>query len=85
MDSDCGNEFTVSDKSNQTRAQAREKYRPVPIRAVLIAEAPPSDPDRFFYLESVRDHDSLYLETMKALFPGSTISPSAISESRETP
>lgn len=50
--------------------QARLKYMPEKINCLFIAEAPPSDPDRFFYFEKVWEQDSLYLELMKILFPG---------------
>ncbi len=41
---------------------AREKYKPEKTSCLFIAEAPPSDPDRFFYFEEVREQNSLYLE-----------------------
>ena len=31
------------------------KYKPDKIRLLLIAEAPPSSPDRYFYFEDVRE------------------------------
>lgn len=49
--------------------EAREKYKPDEIKCLFIAEAPPSDPNRFFYFEEVWEQDSLYLEMMKVLFP----------------
>jgi hypothetical protein len=49
--------------------EARNKYRPRNIKYLLIAEAPPREYQRFFYFENVRDHDSLFLETMKVLYP----------------
>ncbi|TCK85553.1 hypothetical protein [Albibacterium bauzanense] len=49
---------------------ARIKYKPDIIKVLLIAEAPPkSDSDRFFYFENVPEQDSLFLETMKVLYP----------------
>lgn len=49
---------------------AREKYKPEKIKFLLIAEAPPSvESGCFFYFEDVRKGDSLFLETMKALYP----------------
>ena len=50
------------------RKAAREKYKPSPIRCLLVAEAPPSD-DRYFYFEDVRAKDKLFVHTMKVLFP----------------
>lgn len=53
--------------------QARLKYKPDRIKYLLIAETPPkSDSNRFFYFENVRDQDSLFLETMKVLYPEET-------------
>lgn len=48
--------------------EARLKYKPEQITCLFIAEAPPSNEDRFFYFEDVREQDSLYLEMMKAIF-----------------
>lgn len=50
--------------------QARRRYRPRCIKYLLIAEAPPSvESGRFFYYERVPKYDSLFLETMKVLYP----------------
>lgn len=49
--------------------ESRLIYKPEKITCLFIAEAPPSDPDHFFYFEEVSDHDSLYLEMMKVLIP----------------
>ncbi len=51
-----------------SRQQARESYRPSDIRWLLVAEAPPCDESRFFYYTDVGDHDSLFIETMDAIF-----------------
>ncbi len=49
---------------------ARRKYKPDKIKYILIAEAPPREGSgRFFYFESVPTGDSLFLETMKVLYP----------------
>jgi hypothetical protein len=49
---------------------ARRKYQPEKIKFMLIAEAPPREGSgRFFYFENVSDKDSLFLETMKVLYP----------------
>jgi hypothetical protein len=50
------------------REVARLKYKPKNIRWLLVAESPPKVTDRFFYFEDVNREDSLYLETMRALF-----------------
>ncbi len=51
-------------------ASARQKYRPATIKYLLIAESPPSEESgRFFYFEKVAEGDSLFWQTMKALYP----------------
>lgn len=53
--------------------QARQKYKPANIKYLLIAETPPKmNSDRFFYFENVDTQDSLFLETMKCLYPEET-------------
>src|SRR4051794_36679216 len=53
--------------------EAREKYRPNPIKVLFIAEAPPQfSASRFFYFEDVRRGDTLFLEMMKVLYPNRT-------------
>ncbi len=49
-------------------SNARLKYKPDVISSLFIAEAPPVNPDRFFYFEEVYEQDSLYLELMKGIF-----------------
>jgi len=50
--------------------EAREKYRPSNIKVLLITEAPPArERNRYFYYQHVRRGDSLFLETIKVLFP----------------
>jgi hypothetical protein len=49
---------------------AREKYKPARIEYLLVAEAPPTaESKRFFYFENIQNGDSLFLETMKVLYP----------------
>lgn len=53
--------------------KARLKYKPEKIKYLLVAETPPkSDSNRFFYFENVDKQDSLFLETMKLLYPNDT-------------
>ena len=48
---------------------ARRKYKPG-IKFLLVAEAPPREGSgRFFYFENVSTGDSLFLETMRVLYP----------------
>jgi hypothetical protein len=49
---------------------ARRKYKPQTIKFLFVAEAPPkASSGRFFYFENISDKDSLFLETMKVLYP----------------
>ncbi len=49
---------------------ARRKYRPDRVKFLLVAEAPPQlDSKRFFYFENVPAQDSLFIETIKVLYP----------------
>jgi len=54
---------------------ARDKYRPAAIKCLLIAESPPDiNSERFFYFEKYFSRgDSLFMETMKALFPDNAL------------
>jgi len=49
---------------------ARTAYKPQAIKYLFVAEAPPKEGSgRFFYFDNVSDKDSLFLETMKVLYP----------------
>ena len=48
------------DQSLEQRRAAAARYKPGQIDLLLVAEAPPSSPDRYFYFENVREHDSLF-------------------------
>jgi len=53
--------------------KARFKYKPKLIKYLLVVETPPkSDSDRFFYFKSVDKQDSLFIETMKLIYPKQT-------------
>ncbi len=53
--------------------KARQKYKPKEIKYLVVAETPPkSGSNRFFYFEKVDRQDSLFLETMKLLYPNET-------------
>ena len=45
----------------------RAQYKPEPIELLLVAEAPPSSLDRYFYFEDVRDQDSLLRHVVRAI------------------
>jgi hypothetical protein len=42
------------------REQEALRFKPVAIRLLLVAEAPPASLDRYFYFDDVRKHDSLF-------------------------
>ena len=44
----------------ERRRSAAQRYRPDEIDLLLVAEAPPSALDRYFYFEDVLTHDSLF-------------------------
>ena len=46
--------------ARRRRKRAAEKYQPDPIRLLLIAEAPPSCLQRYFYFDGVPAHDALF-------------------------
>src|SRR5215475_8579359 len=51
-------------------AKASRKYRPSSIKLLFIAEAPPAlKSGRFFYFTGLTTGDTLFLETMKVLYP----------------
>lgn len=50
-------------------ALARNKYKPSRIQTLLLTEAPPGNPERYFYFEDVKRQDSLFLEIMGVLYP----------------
>ena len=47
---------------------AAGKYAPLNTNHLFILEAPPSALERYFYFEDVQAGDSLWIETMKALY-----------------
>lgn len=54
--------------SRESRKAASRKYRPDNVALLLVAEAPPQAPDRYFYFEQVASHDWLFRAVVKALF-----------------
>jgi len=61
-------ENNISERNKQFD-RARNKYKPKKVKYLLIAEAPPDNLSRFFYYESVINHDYLFLGIAKSLFP----------------
>jgi len=63
--------------SKNTYDDVREKYRPSPIKILLIAESPPPAPEiqssrQFYYTDRTRKDDRLFINTIKALYPETT-------------
>lgn len=50
------------------RRRAAEKYKPDPIRVLLVAESPPTADDRYFYFENVGSHDWLFMGVVEVLY-----------------
>jgi hypothetical protein len=59
-----------SDKNLQRRRAAASEYKPDEIDLLLVAEAPPSSPDRYFHFTDVREHDSLFRYVSRVLVGG---------------
>ncbi len=49
------------------RREAAARYRPKRIDTLLVAEAPPSALDRFFYFEDVHEHDALFRNVVEVV------------------
>jgi hypothetical protein len=49
------------------RDRAARKYRPTAVKLLLVAEAPPSSLDRYFYFEDVSTQDSLFRYVARAI------------------
>ncbi|HVM34101.1 MAG TPA: winged helix-turn-helix domain-containing protein [Actinomycetota bacterium] len=72
--------------SKKKRARAAARYRPERVRLLLIAEAPPDSEERYFYLEGVRDKDSLFRYVAKGILgyvPDRASKPTALSELKD--
>jgi hypothetical protein len=53
--------------ARERRRRAAERYRPEVIDLLLVAEAPPSALDRYFYFEDVLTHDSLFRHVVEGV------------------
>jgi len=58
---------SVAAAARRRREQAAARYRPESIATLLVAEAPPSALDRYFYFEDVNIHDSLFRHVVEAV------------------
>ncbi len=55
------------DESLRRRRDAADRYKPAKVDLLLVAEAPPSSLDRYFYFTEVREHDSLFRYVCRVL------------------
>lgn len=53
--------------ARERRVNAARRYRPATIKLLLVAEAPPSALDRYFYFPDVDSHDSLFRYVARSL------------------
>ncbi len=49
------------------RYRAARRYRPACVRTLLVAEAPPSELDRYFYFADATTHDHLFRHVAEAI------------------
>jgi hypothetical protein len=59
--------MTTATEARRLRDAAAAKYRPEVVELLLIAEAPPSSLDRYFYFEDVPEQDSLFRHVVRAV------------------
>jgi hypothetical protein len=59
--------MTSATRARRRRDAAAAKYKPEAVELLLVAEAPPSSVDRYFYFEGVPDHDSLFRHVVRAI------------------
>jgi hypothetical protein len=59
---------TAAEAARLRRERAAAAFRPARIRTLLVAEAPPSALDRYFYFVDVDIHDSLFRHVVEATF-----------------
>ena len=57
----------AADEARRRRRAAAARWRPERIDLLLVAEAPPSALDRYFYFEDVATHDSLFRHVVEAV------------------
>jgi hypothetical protein len=54
-------------RARRRRAAAARRYKPERVQLLLVAEAPPSELDRYFYFDDVTEHDSLFRYVVRGL------------------
>lgn len=68
------------------RRRAARKYKPSCVALLLVAEAPPRAPDRYFYFDDVQTQDSLFRYVCKVILgrvPNRDDKPVALSELKD--
>jgi hypothetical protein len=58
----------MSHEGSNVYREAAAVYRPDAVRLLFVAEAPPTSVERYFYFPRVPVHDSLWIETMRAMY-----------------
>jgi hypothetical protein len=56
------------DVDSEKRRKAREKFKPKSVKWLLVAEAPPGNPDRYFYYEEWSQYDDLFNEVIHSIY-----------------
>lgn len=59
--------MTRQDDARLRRARAAARYKPERVDTLVVAEAPPSALNRYFYFEDVSEHDSLFRHVVQAV------------------
>lgn len=57
----------AAEAARRRRRAAAARWRPDVVDLLLVAEAPPSALDRYFYFEDVRTHDSLFRHVVEGV------------------
>lgn len=52
--------MTTTEEWGELRKEAATRFKPETVRLLLVAEAPPSALERYFYFPAVQEHDSLF-------------------------
>jgi len=73
---------TAATRARRLRDAAAARYRPDVVELLLVAEAPPSSLDRYFYFGDVPDQDSLFRYVVRAVLATEPSRPDKPSELR---
>ena len=56
-----------AEHARRRRDVAAARYKPEVLELLVVSEAPPAAPDRYFYFEDVPDQDSLFRHVVRAV------------------